>query len=253
VLIISAGVGYVNYSVLIPNNDIVPPAVIANDVMYLRVATPNLSINYSTTGAILDGTTVNYIKIAYAEEDGLTRSRAKALGLYPFEKLPSYLVTVSPIAPTNYELCLGSVVTNGSTSTFGIINKDPIYSVMLDTGMVTIAPTPTAGTWTNSRSWAKAYQSNGEWRLKFLINGAIAPTTATLVMQIPGVTFKASSFIEDMGLVSTWTSQTAINHLNGACMPNQNSNQVRGSLPSNQGNWIFQGDFALQTKPTWVS
>lgn len=252
VLQIATGIGYVNFSVLIPNDGVVPPAVVADDVRFVRIETPAINVPYTSTGAVLDGVTVNYIKFAYAESDGSSRTRAKATGSYPFERRPSYLLTVSPVAPTAYELCVGSVVTNGATSTFGSVNMDPVFIIPLSAGVAILSVAPTAGTWTNKLSWGRPYKIKDTWRLQFMINGSVAAGVATLNMAITGVTFKSSSFIEDIGLVSSWTTQTALKNVQGACMPVAGTNQVAGIFPNNQTNWIFQGDFELTSKPSWL-
>jgi hypothetical protein len=90
-----------------------PPTVTSQPVK-IPMFTPDLS-NQLITGATLDGSTVNYIKIARAETEDKSRIRAKTLGTYTFEKGDSYTITYGPTAPTSSEVAIATFIGDGST------------------------------------------------------------------------------------------------------------------------------------------
>ena len=114
---ISACVAYAAYSVIIPNSfSALPPSSMAADVDALRIVMPSqVAFNLITSGATGNGSTPNYIKLAYSETDGNTRTRIKSAGSYPYEKVPSFTITCDSAAPTSYEVCLGSLLWNSGT------------------------------------------------------------------------------------------------------------------------------------------
>jgi hypothetical protein len=107
---ITSGVGYVKFSVKIPNDSTVIPASLSNaDVEAIRVAwtqQTNLVINTAT----LNGAATNYVKVKYAETDLNLRNRAYSSGTYYCERVPSYTFVVDTVSPTDYDLCLYTLV-----------------------------------------------------------------------------------------------------------------------------------------------
>lgn len=69
----------------------------------------------SLSGATLDGTSTNYVKVSYSETTLNSRARAKAAGSYDSEAQPTLTVTVNTTAPTTYELQIATLVGDGST------------------------------------------------------------------------------------------------------------------------------------------
>lgn len=105
---ITAGVGYAEFEVEIPDSFAsTPPSKTTTDLQAIRVewAAQN---DMAITSATLDGATTNYVKVAYAEDNGNTRNRAKSSGSYAYENEPSYVITVDSDAPTDYEICIAS-------------------------------------------------------------------------------------------------------------------------------------------------
>jgi len=114
---ITAGFGVVTYSVKVPSSWVSLPPTIGSVDMPIVVEIPSLT-NEPITGAVTDGVTINYVKIAYFENLTSTRSRVKKAGSYSSETISSYTLTVNSTAPTAYELQLARFTTNGSTITF---------------------------------------------------------------------------------------------------------------------------------------
>lgn len=115
---ITTGKGLINFSVEIQTGAWVIPPSTTNADITVFVEIPIAITNQAITGAVTDGVTTNYAKLAYIETDGQTRTRAKKAGSYAFEKIPAYVLTVDNIAPTAYELELARFTSNGATITF---------------------------------------------------------------------------------------------------------------------------------------
>ena len=115
---ITQAVGYVYKSFTIPDTfAALPPSSTPADVI-CRVATTQQT-NLAVAGATADGSTVNYVKVQYAETTLNSRSYAKASGSYGYEVTPSFTITVNATAPTNYDMVVASfTLTGGGTFTF---------------------------------------------------------------------------------------------------------------------------------------
>jgi hypothetical protein len=90
-------IGYAKFEVDVINAFASPPTVKQvklNGVEIRSTQQTNLVISSAT----LDGSTVNYVKLKYAETDGNTRSRAKASGSYAYERVPSFTIVVNSTA-----------------------------------------------------------------------------------------------------------------------------------------------------------
>jgi len=125
--------GIVLYEVDVPNSyAALPPSVTQEDV-YCRIeTTAQTDFDISAT-ATLDGVTTNYIKVTYNETDGSSRARAKKAGSYVYEKAVSFTITVDSVAPTDYDLVLGTLVGDGAASL--VINsyiRTPSYDAEYD-------------------------------------------------------------------------------------------------------------------------
>ena len=126
---ISPAVGYAPFTVALGNTAGVPPQTVDEDITAVRIASAQVTnggmtggVQTFTTGTIngaatLDGSTPNLVKMKYAENNGLTRLRAKAGGSWYFTKVPSWVITISAAAASAYEVVLGTIIGNG-TSTF---------------------------------------------------------------------------------------------------------------------------------------
>jgi hypothetical protein len=117
---ITAGRGYAGYQVTLPDDFGVaqPPTTINQDIEAIRiqwVAVNNLPVTY----AVLDGVTVNYVKLRYLDLDLNDRDRAKKAGSYYYEKTPNYVIDVDTTVPTKYNICLATFTgTPGGSFTF---------------------------------------------------------------------------------------------------------------------------------------
>lgn len=139
---ISALVGYIKQSVTIPNTfAALPPSTMAADIELLRVAIPaQVNIVVATYGAT-NG--LNYVKVAYKDTNGNSRARAKKAGSYNYELVPDFTLTITTVAPTAYEICLGEVtVTAGSITAITVANRDSYTQIVqphYDSGWITQA------------------------------------------------------------------------------------------------------------------
>jgi hypothetical protein len=108
-LSVTSGWGYHYRLVKIPDSFAAfPPSVTSVDVA-VRVSFP-AKTDMAIPSAVLDGATTNYVKVAYAEADGNSRSRAKIAGSYAYEKVDSSSITVDTTPATSYEVQLCSFV-----------------------------------------------------------------------------------------------------------------------------------------------
>jgi hypothetical protein len=123
---ITAGRAIVDFQVKTPDSWGSLPPTMTDKTLPMVVELPEL-LDQAIAGAITDGTTVNYIKIAYNEVTGSNRDRAKKTGNYNSEVTPSYTLTVNSTAPTAFELSIAKFTSNGSTITFQI-RSNIIYS-----------------------------------------------------------------------------------------------------------------------------
>jgi hypothetical protein len=116
---ITACKGIVNYSVNLPLDwAVIPPNLTAVAIPLLVESTAQT--NMAITSSVTDGTTPNYVKLAYLETPTNTRTKADdpGAGSYYAEILPSFTITVDSTAPTTYELLIATFTTNGSTIVF---------------------------------------------------------------------------------------------------------------------------------------
>ena len=122
-------VGYTKFNVTIPDSPFAfPPPVTTADIDFMRIhMTALTNINVVSYGATLSGgTPTNYIKVKYNEVNLNSRARAKAAGTYYYEVSPSYTLTIDTTAPTDYEICLGTIAGNGSGNLTITTNGRPL-------------------------------------------------------------------------------------------------------------------------------
>ena len=99
-------VGYAKHSVTIPDTfAALPPSTTTADIETIRVKSTQQT-NLDISGATLDGSTLNYVKLRYDDADGNTRARAKKAGSYNYEQTPSFTIVVDTVAPTDYDIVL---------------------------------------------------------------------------------------------------------------------------------------------------
>lgn len=111
---IPAAKGIVEFEVDVPLSYAALPPTVTQEDIYVRIET-SAETDFDISGATLDGVTTNYVKVTYNETNGSSRTRAKKAGTYVYEKAISYTITVTPAAPTNKDLVLGTVVGDGAT------------------------------------------------------------------------------------------------------------------------------------------
>jgi hypothetical protein len=121
---ISAGAGYINFSVTVEDSwATTPPSTVSEDINSIRVNWPAISAQSIILTATLNGSAINYIKISFQWASGSTRARAKKAGTYTYNQTPSYFLTVDTVAPTAYQICLGTLTGAGSGATWTILNN----------------------------------------------------------------------------------------------------------------------------------
>ena len=106
--------GVVRYQIVAPGSiavDGFPPS--ANPTTIFIPVRTTEQLDSSLASATLDGSTTNYVKIAYSETDGPTRNRAKGTGSYVYEKVPSFTLTIDATAPTDFELSVATFTGDG--------------------------------------------------------------------------------------------------------------------------------------------
>jgi hypothetical protein len=120
---ISAGVGYAPYTIDLGTSNAIPPATATEDLAPVRVSWGAQSgvgnINVAGTW---------YVKMMYAEQDWLSRVRAKAGGSWYFGKKPYYTLVINQTAPSAYEIPLATIVSTGSSFT-SIVNGVSVSNV----------------------------------------------------------------------------------------------------------------------------
>lgn len=126
---ITAAVALGPYTVTIPNSfAALPPTFTTAVLPAVLIDLPaQTDFDLVTSGATLDGTTVNYLKLAYAESAGNTRNYAKKSGSYAYESIPSFVLTCTDAAPAANEVLLGRLTGDGSsvlTITYQIVPKN---------------------------------------------------------------------------------------------------------------------------------
>ena len=105
---ITACAAVVGFDVQVPNSFAsIPPTTKAETIKILVEMTAQTNFAGSPT---LDNVSTNYIKLAYNEADGSSRSRAKKAGSYVYEKTPSYTLTINTTVPAADEIELARFI-----------------------------------------------------------------------------------------------------------------------------------------------
>lgn len=123
---ITAAVGLCEYNVTVTDDDeawAVPPATETEQIVQ-TARSPGLA-DFSLEDATLDGSTPNYVKLRYLEEDVQTRTRTNASGTYAYSVEEGYEIICDAVAPTSRDVLLATLVGNG-TSTLTITQEDPV-------------------------------------------------------------------------------------------------------------------------------
>ena len=113
---VAAHAGVVEFDIETADDDTtwqIPPAKVAKQI-YVMVENPSLT-DFSLSGATLNGSTPNYLKLSYAEQNINTRARHFAAGSYYYVLAKSYVLTCTLAAPTAKEVLLSTVIGDGST------------------------------------------------------------------------------------------------------------------------------------------
>lgn len=128
---ITPAVGYVSHEVDLPDAfSSIPPAVIQEDIVLRAESTQQT--NMAILSAVLDGSTVNYVKLRYAEVDGDSRARAKKAGSYYYEQSAGFSIVVDPTANTGYDVLLATFTGTGGGA-FTITDNLPQISAFTRT------------------------------------------------------------------------------------------------------------------------
>jgi hypothetical protein len=166
--------GLVNFDVTVPLSfSGLPPTTQTKTVRAVVEMPAQTDFNWtSSSGAVADNATVNYLKVQYAEADGSSRNRFKSGGSYAYEKIPSFNLVCNPTAPTSYEATIAKIVGDGSVN-LTITQYAGYLALMLNA-------TQTAGAFDNSATnpshttrinydgnlWATTLQTPSSRRLK---------------------------------------------------------------------------------------
>lgn len=124
--------GVVRYQVTVPGSfaSSLPPTA-DTETIFVPVETTE-QLDVSLASATLDGSTTNYVKIAYAETDGPTRTRAKISGSYVYEKTPSFTLTIDATAPTDFELSVATFTGDGTNPLVITQQNETLLALTMD-------------------------------------------------------------------------------------------------------------------------
>jgi len=112
-LTILAVIGFHEFDVRVPDSFAgLPPSVKTEVVEAIRVKFAG-GVDIAIASAVLDNATINYVKLRYKDDDGPTRARAKKVGSYAYEKIPSSELIVDEVANTDKEILLDTFVGPG--------------------------------------------------------------------------------------------------------------------------------------------
>jgi hypothetical protein len=119
---VTAAVALCQYTVDIPDSFAALPPTATTATLPAVLTDMAAQTDFSLSGATLNGSTTNYVKLAYAETNGNTRSYAKKSGTYAYERIPSFTLTCTSAAPAANEVELARLTGNG-TSTLTITRQ----------------------------------------------------------------------------------------------------------------------------------
>jgi len=167
---ISAGAGYAPYTIDLGSDNVDPPATQAEDITMVQVKWGA----QSAVGTFGSGT--YYVKMKYAETDGLVRQRARASGTWYFTKVPSYTLTITTVAPTAYEILLATVTASGGTVTH--IQQASYPYASAEQWDLVINSNATLDLWCQAVAgqYKRVYIKSGTWTAS-----ALSPTAGVLV------------------------------------------------------------------------
>ena len=82
---ITAAIGYHEYDVTNPNSFASIPPTTKTDTLRAQRVESTAQTDFDISGATLDGSTTNYLKLEYSTTNGNSRNRAKKAGSYNYE------------------------------------------------------------------------------------------------------------------------------------------------------------------------
>ncbi len=115
---IPISIGYAEFDVIVQDETQawqVPALSKTVTMKGMRIKTPAIN-DFDVSGATLDGSTTNYLKMAYVESDGRTRQKSNDSATWTFEKEPSVIITADAIPATDKEVLLATFVGDGTSS-----------------------------------------------------------------------------------------------------------------------------------------
>ncbi len=122
---ITAAIGYHEYDVTVPDSFAsLPPTTTTETLRAIRVES-TVQSDFDISGATLDGSTVNYLKMEYQETNGNIRNRAKKAGSYNYEIIDSLLLTADSTPGTSKQVTVATFIGDGS-SFLTITNIEPM-------------------------------------------------------------------------------------------------------------------------------
>jgi hypothetical protein len=113
---ITAATVLVQYSVTVPNSYAsLPPSTKSVKLDGLLAEMPAQTA-WELSGATLDGSTPNYLKLAYTNASSSSRTRAISGGSYVYDQTASFTLTCTPVAATDTEVLLATIVGDGAST-----------------------------------------------------------------------------------------------------------------------------------------
>lgn len=122
---ITAAIGYHEYDVTVPDSFVALPPTTKTETLRAQRVESTAQTDFDISGATLNGSTVNYLKLEYAETNGNSRTRAKKAGSYNYELVDSFLITANSTPATDKQVTLCTFVGDGSTF-LTITNIEPV-------------------------------------------------------------------------------------------------------------------------------
>jgi len=204
---ITAATVLVQYSVTVPDSYAsIPPTTKSVKLDGLLVEMPAQTA-WALSGATLDGSTPNYLKLAYANASGSSRTRALAGGSYTYDQTASYTLTCTPVAATDTEVLLATIVGDGASSmTITPASKPTVaQTVSVSASCSGNSATATSATSANSATSATTLTNSRD----FAVSGLGMTCSAQAFNGSANVTLPLA-YISSQGAAGTWdTSSTA--------------------------------------------
>jgi hypothetical protein len=115
---ITAAVGLCDFDVEVPNDDLawaVPPPYETRQIAVTARLPALTNFDLTATSMVFDGSTPNYLKLRYLENDVRTRTRKYGSTAYNYSVEDSYALVCDTSVNGNYDVLLATLVGNGTS------------------------------------------------------------------------------------------------------------------------------------------